>query len=216
MSFREEFEKNRIIVIARGIYGDDLMKLSKALYEGGIRFMEVTFDQCDSEAIVKTSEAIKQLKVLHGDAVHIGAGTVLDEDQLRAAVAAGAEFIVSPNCDEQIVKDTKKAGLISIPGAMTPTEIVRAHKLGADMVKLFPSVSLGLDYIKDILTPLRHIPIVAAAGVTEENFEKLLTLGIAGAGISGRLTDRRLLETGDYEEITRRARAYLSKVTIKS
>lgn len=107
------------------------------------------------------------------------------------------------------IQRTKQLGLVSIPGAMTPTEIIAAHNCGADLVKLFPAATLGVRYIKDILAPISHVKLLATAGITEENFKQFLELGLAGAGISGRLTDKKLIAEKDWTEFTRRAQVFV-------
>ncbi len=202
--------EKKIITIVRGTYGEDLRKLAHALYDGGIRFMEVTFDQKDPDCIAKTSEAISMLNSeFAGCDFYAGAGTVLTKEQVKAAFDAGASYIISPNTNPDVIRYTKELGLVSIPGAMTPTEILLAHDCGADIVKLFPAATLGLRYVKDILAPISHVAIIATAGITEENFAEFLRLGLKGAGISGRLTDKNLIASGDWEEFTRRAKAFV-------
>jgi 2-dehydro-3-deoxyphosphogluconate aldolase/(4S)-4-hydroxy-2-oxoglutarate aldolase len=208
MNTRDFVEKHKLVVICRRIYGEDLKKLAAALFKGGVRLMEVTFDQQDPDCISKTCGAILMLSELYGDALLVGAGTVLNERQVDAAFNAGAKYIVSPDHNPAVVKRTKELGLVSMPGAMTPTEILAAHDCGADFVKLFPATTLGFKYIKDILAPISHVKLVATAGVNEENFGQYLDLGFAGAGISGRLTDKKLIESGDFEELTRRAEVF--------
>ena len=220
--------EKKIIAIVRGTYGEDLKNLALALYKGGIRFIEVTFDQKDPDCLKKTGDAIRMLNSLFEndttdnttdntaesntlkDKLHVGAGTVLNEQQVRTAYEAGAKYIISPNTKEKVIVLTKELGMISIPGAMTPTEILDAHDYGADFVKLFPAATLGLKYVKDILGPISHVNIIATAGITEENFAEFLKLGLKGAGISGRLTDKTLIASGNWEEITHRAQAFVS------
>lgn len=202
--------EKKIITIVRGTYGEDLRLLAHALYDGGIRFMEVTFDQKDPDCIAKTSNAISMLnKEFAGCDFYAGAGTVLTKEQVKAAYDAGASYIISPNTNVEIIKYTKELGLVSIPGAMTPSEILLAHDSGADIVKLFPAATLGLKYVKDILAPISHVAIIATAGITEENFCEFLKLGLKGAGISGRLTDKKLIASGSWDEFTRRAKAFV-------
>lgn len=202
--------EKKIITIVRGTYGDDLRKLAHALYDGGIRFMEVAFDQKDPDCIAKTAGAISMLNAeFAGCDFYAGAGTVLTKEQVKAACDAGASYIISPNTNPEVIRYTKELGLVSIPGAMTPTEILLAHDCGADIVKLFPAATLGLRYVKDILAPISHVAIIATAGITEENFAEFLKLGLKGAGISGRLTDKKLIAAGEWEEFTRRARAFV-------
>ena len=148
-------EKNKIICICRKIYGEELRKLARAMYDGGIRLMEVTFDQADPDCCQKTGQAIRMVDEEFGGRMQFGAGTVLTREQVDAAKDAGAKYIISPNTDEEIIRYTKQLGLVSIPGAMTPSEILAAHDAGADFVKLFPTVYLGLPYLKDIRRPDR-------------------------------------------------------------
>ncbi len=202
--------EKKIIAIVRGTYGEDLKNLAMALYKGGIRFIEVTFDQKDPDCLKKTGDAIRMLNGLFEGDFYVGAGTVLNKQQVRTAYEAGAKYIISPNTKEKVITLTKELGMISIPGAMTPTEILDAHDYGADLVKLFPSATLGLKYVKDILAPISHVNIIATAGITEENFAEFLKLGLKGAGISGRLTDKNLIASGNWEEITQRAQAFVT------
>lgn len=200
-------ETRKIIVIVRRTYGDQLLKLARALYEGGIRLMEVTFDQSDPTCLTKTADAIRMLSENFTD-MYFGAGTVLNRDQVDAAVHAGASFIISPNTNPDVIRYTKELGLISIPGAMTPSEILAAHDAGADIVKLFPAIDLGLAYVKNIRGPISHVKLLATAGVNEENFGDFLKAGYIGAGISGRLTDKAVLMSGQFSELTSRAQAF--------
>ena len=201
-------QKHKVVAICRRLYGQDLLNLASALSQGGISMVEVTFDQSDSECTKKTTEAIHSLVKKFGSCMEIGAGTVLTKEQVRAAKDAGASYIISPNVDLEVITYTKELGLVSIPGAMTPSEILSAHKAGADFVKLFPSGTLGFNYIKDILAPISHVKLVATGGVTEETLSDYLKLGFAGAGVSGRLSDKKLIAEGNFEEITRRAQAF--------
>ena len=201
-------EKNKVIAIVRGQYDEALLGLAKALYEGGIRMLEVTFDQSDSENLIKTPEAIRLIcETLPG--LLAGAGTVMTTAQVDAAISGGAKYIISPNTDEEVIRYTKMKKLVSIPGAMTPSEIATAHKYGADYVKIFPVCDLGSDYIKNIRTPLSHIKLLATGGVTEQNFAEFLNAGMVGAGISGRLTDKKLVAEGNFDELTKRAEAFM-------
>ena len=215
MKIKDYIEKHRIICICRNIYDDDLMKLAHALCDGGLKMIEVTFDQHDPECCRKTGGAIADLCKEFGDKMRIGAGTVLTKEQVNAAKSAGAEFIISPNTNVDLIRYTKECGLVSIPGAMTPSEIITAHNNGADFVKVFPATWLGFPYFKDILGPITHVKLIAAGGVNEENLEQYLSMGFAGAGISGRLTDKKLLEKGDFAEISARAAKFMSIVNAR-
>lgn len=200
---------NKVITICRRIYGTDLLRLADALYAGGVKLIEVTFDQADPDCIARTCDSIRALYDHFGDKMMFGAGTVLTPEQVNAAADAGARYIISPNVDADVIAATKALGLVSIPGAMSPSEILTAHKLGADIVKLFPAGYLGFGYIKDILGPISHVKLCATGGVTEENWGTYLDYGFAGAGISGRLCDKKCIAAGDFDEITRRAGVFM-------
>lgn len=202
-------QQHKIITICRKVYGSGLKQLAGALAAGGVRLIEVTFDQADPDCIEKTTEALRMLNETYGQEMMFGAGTVLNREQVKAAADAGGRYIISPNTDPEVITYTKELGLVSIPGAMTPSEIMTAHNLGADIVKLFPSGALGFRYIKDILAPISHIKLCATGGVTEENWGEYLKLGFAGAGISGRLCDKACIAQGNFEEITRRAQTFV-------
>jgi 2-dehydro-3-deoxyphosphogluconate aldolase/(4S)-4-hydroxy-2-oxoglutarate aldolase len=210
MNIKDYIEKYKIICICRKLYGEDLMKLAHALYDGGIRMIEVTYDQNDPECTSKTVDAIADLCGEFGDEMRFGAGTVLNKDQVDAAKSAGAEYIISPNTNVEVIKYTKACGLVSIPGAMTPSDILTAHDSGADFVKLFPATWLGFPYIKDILGPITHVKLIATGGVKEENLQQYIDMGFAGAGISGRLTNKKLIENGNFAEITKRSSNFMS------
>ena len=121
----------KIVAIVRGVYGEDCVNLAKALYAGGVEMMEVTFDQSKPEAYNRTSDTIAQLVQSMGDKMIFGAGTVTSLETLELAKNAGAKFVVSPDTNEAVIKATVAAGMVSMPGAMTPTEILTAHEYGA-------------------------------------------------------------------------------------
>ena len=208
MNTLDFIEKFKVVAIVRKIYGNDLVCLAHALCDGGIRMIECTFDQRDSECITRTSESIKLLSDEFGDEMCFGAGTVLTAEQVDAACAAGAKYIISPNVNEKVISRTKELRLVSIPGAMTPTEILAAHDMGADIVKLFPAATLGVQYAKDIMAPISHVKLMATGGVNENNFGQFMELGMIGAGVGGRLTDKSVIASGDFSVITERARAF--------
>lgn len=199
-------EDNKIIAICRGIYGDKLVQLVDALYKGGVKLVEVTFDQNDENCVKNTSEAINLLVSRFKGKVKIGAGTVITAKQVFAAKNAGAEYILSPNADVEIVRIANQIGLVTIPGAMTPSEIIVANKAGADFVKLFPAGTLGLNYAKDLLGPINNVKFIATAGVTPENLGDFLSLGFVGAGISNYLTNKKLVNAGEFDILSKHAK----------
>ena len=200
-----EIEQRRILLVTRGIYDEELLKLAEALYAGGIRLFEITYDQKDANTLEITRRNLQMLKEHFGNKLLLGTGTVLTIEQVRNARDAGAQFIVSPHFDREIVEETLKLGLVSIPGCLTPPEIVAADKAGADFIKLFPAGTLGLKYCKDIYAPLNHLKYLATVGVTEESFRQYLELGFTGAAVSSLLVDKKLRAEGRWQELTERA-----------
>jgi 2-dehydro-3-deoxyphosphogluconate aldolase/(4S)-4-hydroxy-2-oxoglutarate aldolase len=134
-------------------------------------------------------------------------------EQVEAAYRAGAEYIISPNTNPAIIKKTKSLGLVSMPGALTPSEILNAHEVGADFVKIFPVRALGLDYIKDIKGPINHVKLIATAGVTPDNISDYLDVGFSGFGISNYLTDKTLISEKKYSVLTEHAENLLKFIT---
>jgi len=201
-------KKYKIVTIIRGISPDKIVKTAEALYNGGIRLIEVTFDQTKAIDNMDTFNAIKELTEVFGEKIGVGAGTVMTEDQLDTAYRAGAKYIISPNADPAIIKKTKELGLVSIPGVFTPTEIASAYKFGADIVKVFPAAELGAGYIKAIRAPLKHIPMMAVGGINEKNMSEYFSAGVCSIGIGSNIVKESLVNEGKYEEITRLARLY--------
>lgn len=207
-SLIEKIEQAGIIAICRKIYGKDLLLLAEALRKGGITFMEVTYDQADSNCVEKTIGAIKTLASTQTHMV-FGAGTVLTMEQVEATYKAGGQFVISPNVDADIIKYTKELGMISIPGAMTPSEIMIAHNAGADFVKVFPCGYLGARYIKDITAPISHVKLIGTGGITVTNFDEFLKAGISSAGIGSVLSQEKHITSGNWDAITQHAKQYL-------
>ena len=202
-------EENKIIAILRGISKDKILDTAEALYNGGIRLLEVTFSADKKVSDEETAEIIKILVEKFEGRMYIGAGTVLTAEQVKLTKNAGGSFIISPNVDKKVIKTTVKLGLVSIPGALTPTEICDANKMGADFVKLFPVAGLGSDYIKAVKAPLKHIKMLAVGGVTPDNMQDFFKAGVCGFGIGSNITDMKCIEAGDWEAVTQKARAFV-------
>lgn len=204
----KEIEKHKIIAILRGVADDKLLPVAQALYDGGIGLLEVTFKSDGSENQA-TAEKIKTLCDNFGDKMMIGAGTVLTVEQVRLAKAAGALYAISPNANENVIKETCRVGMVSIPGAFTPTEIAAADSYGADFIKLFPTVSLSKEYIKAVKAPLSHIRLLAVGGIDTENISDYIKCGVCGFGIGSNIVKADLVEKGDYAAITALAAEFI-------
>ena len=204
--------EKKIVVIVRGVFGEDCVKLAKALYEGGIELMEVTFDQSKPEAFSNTADTIRLLVKTFGDKMIFGAGTVTSVELVHMAKEAGAQFIVSPDTNEQVIRATIEAGMVSMPGAMTPTEIVSAHSYGADFIKVFPIGNLGASYLKAVKAPLNHIKMLAVGGVTEKNISEYMAAGADGAGGGGQLVNKEWIANGEFDKIAALAKEFVESV----
>lgn len=205
-------KKEKIIVIVRGVTGAKLIPLAQAMYDGGIRLLEITYSADKSVSDEETAANIRALKNHFDEKMRIGAGTVLNEKQVELTKEAGGEFIISPDTVPSVIKKTKELNMISMPGALTPSEITLAHNSGADFVKVFPAVMLGTDYIKAVKAPLSHINLLAVGGVNVGNMEEYFNAGVCGFGIGSNIVDKKLLADNNYEEITELARKYVSVI----
>ena len=215
MDKREEIksciETTKVVAIIRGMAPEICVRLTKAYQEGGIRLVEVTFNQIGNPE--DTVTAIKAIRAAYPD-MHVGAGTVITERQLDLAIGAGAEFIVTPNCNPAIIRKANAAGLVTMPGTITPTEMVTAHEAGADYVKVFPVRALGPDYVKDVLAPLKHLKLIAVGGVSPENAADYIKAGCVGVAASGSLVNKEWIAAGEYDKIAAVARALISNCKI--
>ncbi|SDC65379.1 bifunctional 4-hydroxy-2-oxoglutarate aldolase/2-dehydro-3-deoxy-phosphogluconate aldolase [Niabella drilacis] len=202
MTVYQQITTHKLIAILRGADPLDVVRIATALYEGGIRLLEITMN---SEAPL---QAIEQVTHKLGDNMVIGAGTVLSAAMAADAVSAGARFILSPVVDERVILAAKKLGAVSIPGAYTATEIYTAHRAGGDIIKVFPSGSPA--YIKDLRAPLPHIPLLPTGGITPENIGAYLKTGAVGFGIGSALVNTKEQITDAYlETLKENARKFI-------
>ena len=208
----ESIKKEKIIVIVRGIKKENITDLAEAMYAGGIRLLELTYSADGSVTDEETASCIQMLSKHFEGRMHIGAGTVICPEQVELTKNAGGKFIISPDTNEQVIKKTRELGLVSMPGALTPTEIQAAHTYGADFVKLFPVSNLGADYVKAVSAPLSHISILAVGGISLDNMSEYLRAGVSGFGLGSNIVNKRMVENGDFEGITKLAQSYVSKV----
>lgn len=208
----KKIEENKIIAILRGIPTDKLISVAEALYNGGIRLLEVTYSTDGSISDKETAESIKKLCLHFKERMDIGAGTVLTEKQVRLTKKAGAKFIISPNVKKSVIKESIKCGLVSIPGALTPTEITEAYNYGADFVKLFPITNLASGYVKAVKAPLPNIRLLAVGGIDEKNISEYLQSGVVGVGIGSNITPKNSILKEDYTTIINLAKSYCEAV----
>jgi 2-dehydro-3-deoxyphosphogluconate aldolase/(4S)-4-hydroxy-2-oxoglutarate aldolase len=189
-----------IVGLLRGGEPEASAAAAEASARGGVRVLEVTMDGEDP---------VGQLAAIRRRApdVVLGAGTVLSIDEAETALAAGATFVVSPHLDEELVRHCAGRGVPVFPGAATATEVVRAWRAGATMVKLFPAGPLGPGYVRALLEPLRRIDLIVTGGVSADNLGDFLAAGARAAALGGWLFPKPALASGDVSVVEERARA---------
>lgn len=214
MNMRENvirlIEENKIIAIVRGANIEEAVLAAEAMYRGGIRLIEVTFNQRCPETFPDTIAAIRAIKE-HCPDMTVGAGTVLTPREVELAREASAEYIVSPDTDVTVIRRTIELDMVSLPGAYTASEAKVAHNAGADFVKLFPCTDTA--YLKAITAPLSHIRFLAVGGVGVDNITDFIAAGAVGVGIGGALVNAKLLRCGRYDLIEDTARRMVEKLT---
>lgn len=183
------------------------MALAEALFDGGLATIEVTM------TVPGVLRIIEDLRKLFGDKALIGAGTVLDADTARMAILAGAEYIVTPCLDEETITLCNRYSKPAVPGAMTPTEILKAWSLGADLIKVFPADLVGgPKYIEALKGPLPQVAVMPSGGVTLDNAVDFMRAGANILSVGGGLIDRSIIKRMDYQALTRRTETFVKLI----
>lgn len=208
----QQIQQEKIIAIVRGVGAEQCMKVADALYAGGIRLMEVTFDQKNPDSFRDTAKAIEAIGKAYEGRMLVGAGTVTTPELVELTAEFGGKYIISPDVNVEVIRRTRELGLVSLPGAMTPSEVMTAHNAGADFVKLFPAGNLGTAYVKAIRAPISHVKLLAVGGINEDNVADFLRAGMLGAGVGGNLANKKWIEAGEFDKITQTARKLLEAV----
>ena len=204
----------KLIVIVRGLEKEKMIPLAEAMYNGGIRLIEVTYAANGSIPKEVTAESIRLINEHFGGDMLVGAGTVLTTEQVELTKNAGGSYIISPNTNEEVIKRTRELGMVSMPGAFSPTEIEKAYSFGADFVKLFPASELGPSYVKAVRAPLSHIPLLAVGGIDHNNLKDYLKAGVCGFGMGSNIVDKKAIDEGNYAAITELAKRFVDAVKI--
>lgn len=206
MNHLDYIKTHKIVAIVRGVRLEDTLPVVQALYDGGIRVVEITLNTPNAFELIEIIVKKFQEKML------VGAGTVLSTKEVKQAIGVGAKFIISPNLNAEVVKLTKKLGAISIPGAFTPSEIVNANALGADIIKVFPATN-GIEFIKNIKGPLPQIPLMPTGGVQLENIQDFKQAGAVAFGIGSALVDAKNEVNNQFlQELTHKAQQFVEAV----
>lgn len=196
--------KEKLVAIIRNIDTKYIEDTVASIKKGGCNLIEITLDN---------DNALEQIELLSEDKdLYIGAGTVLDYISCRLAIMSGAKFIVTPTVNKDVIDMAKTYGVPTIIGAMTPTEMLEAYKYGADIIKVFPAGTLGSKYIKNVLGPLSHLPLMATGGINLSNIEEFKEVGVETFGIGSSLVDKELIYKKDYKRIEEETKRYMNLV----
>ena len=198
-------ERAGLIPVLRARNAAQAHAVVRAMMAGGVTVVEVTM------TVPGALDVLKDLRKEYGAKLLLGSGTVTTAQEAQATIEAGAEFVVSPSLHREVIAATKASGKLSIPGALTPTEIVTAWELGADYVKVFPCSAIGgASYLKSLLAPFPHLKLIPTGGVTLETAESFLRAGACALGVGSDLVNLAAIDEGTPEKITEAARAYLA------
>ncbi len=195
-----------IVAVVRSESSDSLVKVVEALAEGGVTAAEITFTVPDAV------DVIRQVRHAVGDSIVLGAGTVLDPETARAALLAGAEYIVSPIVNFEVIRLCRRYDKVVMPGAFTPTEVVSAWEAGADVVKIFPADVGGAAYLRALRGPLPQIRLMPTGGVDLNTAEEFLKAGACCLGVGGALVEAKTIAAGDFARIRELASQYAAIV----
>lgn len=197
--------EHRLVAVIRAASSQAAVGAAQAVARGGIAMLEITFTVPDAPSVI--AELARRPDLM------VGAGTVIDAAQAHMALDAGARFIIGPNLSLEVAGVALAAGVLFCPGAYTTSEILAARAAGAHLVKVYPvGVAGGPDYIRVIRDPLPDVPMLAAGGTTLDNVAGFLAAGCVGVGLGASLADPALAAAGRFEEIARRARAFVAKI----
>lgn len=206
MEMLEKVKQLGLLAVIRGPSPDLTVKMVEALVAGGVLGIEITYSTPNAEEVVQT------LAKRFGDSIVLGMGTLTKPEQAQSAKNAGAHFLVSPICEPNLVKAMVDSGLLTMAGALTPTEVFQAYSLGVDVIKIFPGSLGGPAYIKALKGPFPYIPMMPTGGVNAGNVAEWFATGVVAVGAGSELCPAQLAKDGKFEEITKLAAAFVQVV----
>ena len=204
---RHRIVESGVIAVLRGVDEDDVVPVARAIHDGGVDALEVTAD--GTRAIEKIAAIDRELE---GTDAVVGAGTVLDATTARAAIDAGAQFVVSPHTSCEVIETCNRQRVLAAPGVMTPTEAVTAMEAGADVLKLFPAGTVGPNHISAIRGPLGDVDVIPTGGVDADNASEYLEAGAVAVGAGSALVDYDAIDDGDMDRVREAAAAFVEAV----
>ena len=202
----ELIKNTGIVAIMRGIEEEEALHTAEALCNAGVKAVEVTFNTRGADKII-----FSLLDRFKGDII-VGAGTVTNPAAAAKAVECGAEFVLAPNVDAEVAEVVKSYGKVMVPGAFTPTEVLKCHNIGADIVKIFPVSAVGPKYIKDLRGPYDNIEMMPVGGVDVSNAGEYIKAGSIAVGAGGSLIRKDLLAKGNYKAIEELAEKFIYEI----
>lgn len=202
----EKIKELGLVSVIRGPSADLTIKMVEALVEGGVLAIEITYSTPNAEDVVS------KLAKHFGDRIVLGMGTLTKPTQVASALAAGANFLVSPVCEPTLVKAMTSSGAATMVGALTPTEVFSAYEAGSDVVKVFPGSLTGPSYIKALHGPFPYIPMMPTGGVSAENVADWFAAGVVAVGAGSELCPPKLAQEGKFSEISIRAKNFAQAV----
>ena len=202
----EVIQQSGVVAIMRAKSSDQLLAAADAIKAGGVNVIEVTMTTPGA------LDVIRQAVEKYGETVLFGAGTILDPESARAAILAGAQFVVAPTLNLKTIEICKRYSVLVMPGAYTPTEILTAWEAGADIIKVFPADVGGPVYIKAIKAPLPQVRLAPVGGVDLSNTAAFIKAGADVVGVGGSLVDQKLLAARDFATLTERAKRFREEV----
>lgn len=191
-----------LVAIVRGTDPDTAIDVVQALADGGVSMVEITADTPGAMGM------IEEVSTAFGDEVSIGTGTVLDSETARTALLSGAEFLVTPTVNTDVIDVANRYGALVTPGVMTPSEALTAYEAGAQAVKVFPAGGLGPGHVSSMKGPLGHIPMMPTGGVGLDNVADFFAAGATAVGVGSSLVDADAVAAGDFDALTERAEAF--------
>jgi len=194
------------VSILRGTGEEESYRIVEALYNAGVKAIEVTFNTKGADRIIQ-----KLVQDYKGELI-VGAGTVTNIVNAVKAIDCGAEFVLAPNTDIEVISTVKRYGKLMVPGAFTATEVLKCYEAGADIVKVFPVSSVGPEYIKDLRGPYDYIDMMPVGGVDVDNVRKFIKAGSIAVGVGGSLTKKDLIARGDYKGIEELAKRFIEEI----
>jgi len=207
MLIEEKIRQSKVIPVIRNATLDNIISIVQSLQKGGIEAIEVTAET------PKFLEVLKKAKDNFEGEILVGVGTVLDPETARLAIMAGADFVVTPTYNPEVIKVCNRYGILTISGAFTPTEILSAYENGAKIIKVFPAGVIGPKYIKNIKGPLPHIPLMVTGGIDIDEVKSYLDIGCVAVGLgSGLVNTQKLNSSEDFAELKEKTKSLMEKI----